>query len=137
MPTAKPTYVIEESGHFVPDGELDLIRIPPGSVEAYHFELMRGQRFRFAIAASSIITVRLADDRGDSEDSVMHHPPFERVDLHHFTFRAPRAGSFIVELINPASLPVDVAVFFRTLPVALRDGIARERRSPKARAAAA
>ena len=80
MPAAKPTYVIEESGHFVPDGELDLIRIPPGSVEAYHFELMLGQRFRFAIAASSIITVRLADDRGDSEDSVMHYPAFERVD---------------------------------------------------------
>ena len=70
MPAAKPTYVIEESGHFVPDGELDLIRIPPGSVEAYHFELTRVQRFRFAVAASSVITVRLADDRGDSEDSV-------------------------------------------------------------------
>ena len=137
MPAAKPTYVIEESGHFVPDGELDLIRIPPGSVEAYHLELARGQRFRFAMAASRIITVRLADDHGDSEDSMMHHPEFERVDLHHFTFRAARAGSFIVDLINPASLPVDVAVFFRTLPAARRDGIVHERRSPKAKAAAA
>ena len=140
MPAPKqPSCVIEESGHFVPDGELDLIRIPPGSAEAYHVELARGQRLRFAIAASSVLTVRLAEeDRDDpgADDPMAPYPAFERVDLHHFTFRAPRDGSYIVALENPASKPVDVAVFFRTLPShQARSSGRRERRAAKARAA--
>ena len=132
-----PSCVIEESGHFVPDGELDLIRIPPGSEEAYHVELARGQRLRFAIAASSILTIRLAEDLEDpgTDDPKVHYPAFERVDLHHFTFRAPRDGSYIVTLENPASKPVDVAVFFRTLPSHQARSSGRERRATKARAA--
>ena len=132
----KPSCVIEESGHFVPDGELDLIRIPPGSAEAYHVELARGQRLRFAIAASSILTIRLAEDLEDpgTDDPKAHYPAFERVDLHHFTFRAPRDGSYIIALENSATKPVDVAVFFRTLPShQARHGC--ERRATKARAA--
>jgi hypothetical protein len=128
--------VIEESGHFVPDGELDLIRIPPGSEEAYHLELARGQRLRFAIAASSVLTVRLAEDLEDpgADDPKAHNPAFDRVDVHHFTLRAPRDGSYIVALENPSSKPVDVAVFFRTLPShQTRRG--RERRATKATAA--
>ena len=134
----KPSDLIEESGHFVPDGELDLIRIPPGSVEAYHVELARGQRFRFAIAASSLITIRLAndpEDRDGYQDSPALYPAFDRVDLHHFTFRAPRTGSFIVSLENPASRPVDVAVFFRTLALPTRERVAHQRRVTKAKAA--
>jgi hypothetical protein len=66
---------------------------------------------RFAIAASITLAIRLAEDleHPSTDEPKAHYPAFERVDLHHFTFRAPRDGSYIVALENPASKPVDVA----------------------------
>lgn len=124
---------IEDSGHFVPDGALDLVRIPPGAAESFHVDLDPGQRLRFSIAADRTVNVRVQGPTPDNAPTSGN-----AVDLFHLTLRAEQqAASVVIAVDNPGRRPATVAVFLRTLPDAPAPPRRRERKQRAAVAAAA
>lgn len=105
---------IQDFGVLIEDGALDMVRLRARSRESYSVEVDSGERFRFSIVASAPVTLHVSENRRRAR--------FARVDQFSITLQPSWMASFVISLENAGSRPVDVAVFFRTVPEAEHAG---------------
>lgn len=106
---------IADFGPLIADGALDVVKIRAGSAESYHIELEPLDTFRFAVTASSRISIRVLRTAGTGERA-RRAALFADVDVFSFAMRSSSRTRFVIALENAGNKPVDVAVFFRTAP---------------------
>jgi hypothetical protein len=101
------------------EGICELVTVPACDELPYVFELKRGERLAFSLAATANISVVLCDEPAYDEwlDSGLRsevpadcYVVSRETKRHALSFVAPLKGVFLVVLVNAQASPADVAV---------------------------